>query len=116
MEERDARESRATLGYRQRMQVDFQTIAERPRKAKAYLLCAGLGMFGAHRFYLGERQTAIIMLVTGMTIIGLAVTLPWALVDLFLISGMIRQRTAEIRERLTKQAKALAADSGDPQG
>jgi TM2 domain-containing membrane protein YozV len=45
----------------------------------AFLLCFLLGVFGAHRFYVGKTGTAIIMI---FTIGGLGI---WALIDLILI-------------------------------
>jgi len=45
----------------------------------AFLLCFLLGVFGAHRFYVGKTGTAILMIVT---IGGLGI---WALIDLILI-------------------------------
>jgi len=43
------------------------------------LLCFLLGVFGAHRFYVGKIGTGILMLVT---VGGLGI---WALIDLILI-------------------------------
>jgi TM2 domain-containing membrane protein YozV len=45
----------------------------------AFLLCFLLGIFGAHRFYVGKTGTAIIMI---FTLGGLGI---WALIDLILI-------------------------------
>jgi TM2 domain-containing membrane protein YozV len=45
----------------------------------AFLLCFFLGVFGAHRFYVGKIGSAIAMI---FTIGGLGI---WALIDLILI-------------------------------
>lgn len=45
----------------------------------AFLLCFLLGIFGAHRFYVGKTGTAILQIVT---LGGLGI---WALVDLIMI-------------------------------
>jgi TM2 domain-containing membrane protein YozV len=45
----------------------------------AFLLCFFLGVFGAHRFYVGKTGTAILMIVT---LGGLGI---WALADLIMI-------------------------------
>ena len=66
-------------------------------------------MLGAHRFYLGERKTGIVMLVLGLTIIGLPVTLLWALRDAFHIPAIIERRENELRARLTREAEGEAA-------
>ena len=56
---------------------DFATTDK--RILPAFLLCFLLGIFGAHRFYVGKTGTAIIMI---FTIGGLGI---WALIDLILI-------------------------------
>lgn len=45
----------------------------------AFLLCFFLGMFGAHRFYVGKWKTAILQI---LTLGGLGF---WALIDLIYI-------------------------------
>lgn len=50
-------------------------------KSTAFLWCFFLGMFGAHRFYIGRWKTAILML---LTLGGLGI---WTMIDLILIIG-----------------------------
>lgn len=106
MEERDTPEKRVPLSLQQKMKIDFKVMAEKPRAARAYVLCVFLGIFGAHRFYLGDRQTGRTMLVIGITIIGLPATLVWAFTDLFRIPAMISKRTEAIRARHMAEARA----------
>lgn len=106
MEPQDPGRERMPISYRQKMLIDFSARSEAPDMALAYALCIGLGVFGAHRFYLGERRTGIAMLVLGLTVAGLAVTLPWAVIDLVLIPGMIGRRVEEARGRLTAELRA----------
>lgn len=47
----------------------------------AALLAFFLGTLGIHRFYLGRTGSGITMLVLSITLVGLIVTAPWALVD-----------------------------------
>lgn len=51
-----------------------------------------LGVFGAHRFYLGKIGTAVTMLI--LSLIGLIpVTLIWALVDFIMaVSGHMKDK------------------------
>jgi TM2 domain-containing membrane protein YozV len=79
-------EMRATMAH-----SEFQ--AAQKNAAAAYLLCIFLGAFGAHRFYLGRNGSGLAMLlITVLSLgIGLIVTAVWALVDLFLIGGILRQ-------------------------
>lgn len=72
----------------------------------AYLLAIFVGTLGLHRFYLGEKNTAIAQLV--MTIAGwltiwifigalplMAVGI-WVLVDLFLIPGLVAKQNNKL--------------------
>lgn len=89
-------------------------LDERPRRfasarAKstplAYVLDIFLGELGIHRFYLGEQGTGLAMLlITVLTRgIGLIVTLPWAIVDLFLIPRMLERATAPTSSRSSRR-------------
>lgn len=51
----------------------------------ALLLAWLLGVFGAHRFYVGKTGTAVTMLVLSLTFVGLIVTGIWTLVDMIII-------------------------------
>ena len=56
------------------------------RKAWAALLLAWLlGVFGAHRFYVGKTGTAVAMLVISLTFFGLIITSIWTLIDMIVI-------------------------------
>lgn len=58
-------------------------------KTAAYLLWFFLGMFSAHRFYLGKIGTGILYLLTGQ-LLGIG----W-IIDLFLIGGMVDRYNLE---------------------
>jgi hypothetical protein len=51
----------------------------------ALLLAWFLGVFGAHRFYVGKTGSAIVMLILSITIVGVIVTGIWTLVDMITI-------------------------------
>jgi TM2 domain-containing membrane protein YozV len=67
----------------------------------AYLLWFFLGSLGAHRYYLGKTGTAVAMtllcviglltIFLGVGVFLLAVAGIWALVDAFLIPGIVRE-------------------------
>jgi TM2 domain-containing membrane protein YozV len=59
----------------------------------AFLLCFLLGIFGAHRFYVGKVGTGVLQL---LTLGGLGI---WALVDLILI--IVGAFTDENGEKIT---------------
>lgn len=69
----------------------------RKKALVALLLCWFLGVFGVHRFYAGYKSSAFIMLILGITMIGMIVTGIWALVDLIMIAcGKFRDGNDEI--------------------
>jgi TM2 domain-containing membrane protein YozV len=47
----------------------------------AALLAFFLGALGIHRFYTGRTGSGIVMLVLTITVVGMIVSWPWALVD-----------------------------------
>ncbi|MEI6437952.1 MAG: TM2 domain-containing protein [Candidatus Omnitrophota bacterium] len=64
--------------------MDQTTFSSKSRLA-CLLLCFFLGLLGAHRFYVGKKGTAVLML---LTIGGLGV---WYVVDLiFIVCGIFR--------------------------
>ncbi len=72
----------------------------------AYLLWFFLGMFGAHRFYLGSTGPAVAQLVITIASIFLSVVLIglfglaaigiWVLIDAFLIPGMLQRYNSRL--------------------
>ena len=50
-------------------------------KFVAALLALLLGPLGIHRFYLGRVGSGIAMMVLSFTVLGLLVSVPWALID-----------------------------------
>ncbi|MBB4154675.1 TM2 domain-containing membrane protein YozV [Sphingomonas jinjuensis] len=51
-------------------------------KIVAAVLAFFLGTLGVHRFYLGRNGSAVLMLVLSITVLGLLITGPWALIDM----------------------------------
>lgn len=50
-------------------------------RVTAFLLATFLGMFGAHRFYLGRTGTAVFQLILTLTLVGAIVSSVWVLID-----------------------------------
>lgn len=70
----------------------YTTLPRQPRDVGiAYLLLVFLGMFGAHRFYVARTGTAVAQLLMTVLLIGIPVTFVWVIVDLFLLSGHVRE-------------------------
>jgi TM2 domain-containing membrane protein YozV len=84
-------------------------ISPRSRLA-ATLLAWFLGIFGAHRFYAGETETAVVMLVLGIvgfatlwvfvgTVILIAVGI-WAFIDFIIaVTGNMRDREGKLIQK-----------------
>ena len=76
----------------------------------AYVLLVLLGGFGAHRLYLGKKDTGLIMLVLGILSwvtlgfgVGLVIMvglLIWCIVDLFLVPRMREEQNNAIRAEI----------------
>lgn len=69
-------------------------------KYVAAALAFFIGTLGIHRFYLGRTGSGIAMLVMSITLVGLLVTGPWALVD------MIRYLIMSDRDFAARYARA----------
>ncbi|WP_159887758.1 TM2 domain-containing protein [Paenibacillus puerhi] len=68
----------------------------------AWLLWFFTGGFGGHRFYLGRIGTGVAML---LTLGGLGF---WVLVDLFLLSGMIRDTNEKIENEILSEIRMIS--------
>ena len=75
------------------------------RSGTVYLLLAFfLGVFGAHRFYLGQTSTGLVMLLLTLTGVGLIITIPWVILDMFRTGGMIASRNRQVAEKIIREA------------
>jgi hypothetical protein len=70
-------------------------------KIVAALLAFFLGPIGVHRFYLGRIGSGVAMLILSCTVVGLIVSVPWALID------MIRYLLMPEREFAARYAPAV---------
>lgn len=86
------------LTNEERLLVNSEVEKRRKSAATAYILWVFLGLVGGHRFYFGKTGSGIAMaLITILTLgIGMIVTGIWALVDVFLISGWLREDVEQI--------------------
>jgi TM2 domain-containing membrane protein YozV len=56
-------------------------------RSVAFLLSTFLGIFGAHRFYVGKGGSGATMLILSITVFGMVITGLWNLLDWILIIG-----------------------------
>lgn len=83
--------------------IEMRVTNEGPSQTVAYLMWFFLGLFSAHRFYLGRPLSAFIQIASYFILIGFL----WLLLDGFLIPGMVRERQDVIRRRLMKETMAV---------
>ena len=106
-----------SLDTQQFMLIEQRVTNEAKSTGAAYLLWFFLGGLGGHRFYLGRVVSGILMLLlfvfgwillpVGVGVFLLILVGLWALVDAFLIPGMIQRHKNRIRTELTNQALKL---------
>lgn len=88
----------------------MQYDAHKKSAVVAYILWLLFGIFGAHRFYLGERGTGAAMLVITVlsfllmfAVVGIFtiwITVVWSFVDLFLIPGIASKYNSNLAMQL----------------
>ena len=82
------------------MLVNSEVEKQKKSAAVAYLLCLFLGTVGGHRYYMRKTGSAVAMtLITVLTLgFGILITGIWEIVDLFLISGWLREDQNKVEE------------------
>ncbi|MCX8282450.1 NINE protein [Phyllobacterium sp. 0TCS1.6C] len=103
-----------TLTTQDRMLIEQRVTNDAKSTGAAYVIWFFLGTLGMHRFYLGRTGSGAIMLilfiigavtaVAGVGLIILGLLGLWALIDAFLIPGMVQKQKEQVRQRLTKEA------------
>ena len=96
------------LSTQEKILIEQRVANDKPSMSTAYVLGIFLGLLGAHRFYLGRTGSAIVMLLLSCTIVGLVITIPWHVIDWFLIGGWVREKTDDLRRDYTMRAMADA--------
>ena len=109
------------LSTQEQILIEQRVTNESKSTGLAYVLWFFLGAIGVHRFYLGRGGSGFAMLAlfvvglltaaAGIGFVFLAVLGIWALVDLFLIPGMVRRNQEIIRQRMTSQIVAAGGGS-----
>jgi hypothetical protein len=90
--------------------IEQRVANDGPNAVVAYALWFFLGLFSAHRFYLGKYGSAIAQLLLNFLIVGLI----WTLIDVFLVGGMIRDNREVLRQRLTTEMLAHSSAGVPP--
>lgn len=83
------------------MMADQDARANQKESSTALLLWFFLGGLGAHNFYLGRTGVAVAQLILTLSCVGLIVSGPWVLIEVFLIGGLVR----EVNQRAVAEAR-----------
>lgn len=75
------------LSPQQLLAHETSMLRYRKEPVVAFLLAFFLGIFGAHHFYLGYNRAGAIMLVLTLSVVGMAVSVPWKIVNWFTVWG-----------------------------
>lgn len=70
----------------------------------AYLFWFFLPFLGAHRMYLGRVGSGVAMLLLSISVVGLVISIPWMIVDLFRIGNMVREENDKLRATLLRDS------------
>jgi TM2 domain-containing membrane protein YozV len=89
------------LSAQDQMLIEQRVTNEGPSAGVAYLLWFFLGLFGAHRFYVGSAGTGVAQLILTISGIGLVISAPWVLIDAFLIPEMLQRKRAALRQQMS---------------
>jgi TM2 domain-containing membrane protein YozV len=79
---------------------DLMYDALKRSEGVAFDLWFFFGIIGAHRFYLKQIKSGILMLVLTCTVFGLVITGIWWVIDAFLIIGMTKEYNLEVIDRI----------------
>lgn len=93
------------LSTNEMMLIEQRVTNDGPSTAIAYLLWFFLWFVSGHRFYLGRPASAILQILSYFILIGFI----WVLIDAFLLPGMLREKRAEMRQRLTVEMLAIGS-------
>jgi TM2 domain-containing membrane protein YozV len=79
--------------------VERQVDNDAPTTGLAYVLWFFLGIFSAHRFYMGRPGSAILQILSYFVLIGVV----WWIIDAFRMPAMVQERKDQLRGKLVKQ-------------
>ncbi|MCO5071106.1 MAG: TM2 domain-containing protein [Rhizobiaceae bacterium] len=94
----------AKLSVDRQMLIEARIANEQKSAAVAYALWFFLGIFSAHRFYLGKPMSAVLQILSYFVLIGFI----WWLIDAFIIPSMVDQHRAKLRSDMIASHLAMA--------
>jgi TM2 domain-containing membrane protein YozV len=97
------------LTIEERQLIELRIRNDAPNVVVAYVLWGFLGLISAHRFYLGRPKSAILQILSLVTVVGWLV---WWLFDAAMISAYIRDDKAALRDSLTDEMEGERRGGG----
>lgn len=94
---------KSQLDTRELMLLESEVRAYGKDMTVAYILWFFLGVFGAHRFYMGKTGSAIAQLILTLTFVGSFITAIWWFVDAFLLHTMVKERNDYVESSIIDQ-------------
>jgi TM2 domain-containing membrane protein YozV len=80
----------------------------------ALLLAWFLGPLGGHRFYIGKTGTAIVMILSTLSVVGLLVSIPWTFIDFIMIAaGAFRDKEGLLIKSWEARQQVCASSSSE---
>jgi len=104
---------KSQLDARELMLLEAEVKTYGKNMVVAYVLWYFLGIFGAHRFYMGKTGSAIAQLILSITLIGTIVTSIWWIVDAFLLHTWVKERNAYVESNIIDQILVQKPISSD---
>ena len=89
----------ANLTTEERILVNSEVNKNAKNSTTTWLLWLFLGIVGGHRYYMGKTGSAIAMTILSITIIGMIITGPWQLIDLFFINKWLKEDKTNIEQQ-----------------
>lgn len=109
--------AKMAVSTEQQILIEQRVTNEAKSTGAAYIIWLFLGGLGGHRFYLGRTGSGVAMLIlfilgwvllpVGVGAFCLIIVGIWAIVDAFLIPGMIANHKNKVRNELLQQALLL---------
>lgn len=105
---------KSQLDARELLLLDQEVKNRGKNMVVAYILWYFLGMFGAHRFYMGRTGSAIAQLVLTLTVFGSIATFVWWIVDAFLLHDWVKEHNRNIENQVMQAILDQKAFNGGP--
>ena len=89
-----------SLTIEERQLIELRIRNDAPSAVVAYVMWGFLGLISAHRFYLGRTRSAILQILSLLTVVGWFI---WWLYDAVMISAYIRDDKNALRAKLIEE-------------